>query len=97
MQELLICASGCTQKPGDVQVLLSKFQKSAVVLAMVCAKPRANSIKNAPSFAQFMVIASDDMWCVPHRIQLDKAKIMDLLLLCFQHEKTETVQKLWVL
>ena len=87
MQVLLICASWCTQKPGDVQVLLSEFQKSAVVLAMVCAKPRANSIKNAPSFAQFMVIASDDMWCVPHRIQLGKAKHLNLFIVCFQADK----------
>ena len=40
----------------------------------MCAKTRANTIKSAPCFAQFMVIASVVWCCVPHRFQLDKAK-----------------------
>ena len=70
-----------------MQLLLPTFQNYDVVLAMVCAKPRANSIKNAPCFDKFMVMVNVDWWCVPHLFQLDKAKIMNLLLLCFQHEK----------
>ena len=54
---------------------------------MVCANPKAKTSKIASCFAQFMATASAGGWCVPHIIQLDKAKIMDLLLLCFQHEK----------
>ena len=34
-----------------------------------------------------MALVSVDWWCVPHLVQLDKAKIMNLILLCFQHEK----------
>ena len=34
-----------------------------------------------------MVMVTVDWWCVSHLFQLDKAKIMNLLLLCFQHEK----------
>ena len=70
-----------------MQLLLPTFQNYDVVLAMVCAKPRANSIKNAPCFHKFMALVSVDWWCVPHLVQLDKAKIMNLILLCFQHEK----------
>ena len=54
---------------------------------MVCANPKAKISNIAPCFAQFMAIANADWWCVSHIIQLDKAKIMDLLLLCFQHKK----------
>ena len=54
---------------------------------MVCAKPRANTIKIAPCFHKFMAMVHVDWWCVPHILQLHKAKIMNLLLLCFHHEK----------
>ena len=42
-----------------------------------------------------MAIASADSWCVPHILQLDKAKIMDLPLLCFQHEKQKSFKNCW--
>ena len=42
-----------------------------------------------------MAIASVDWWCVPHIFQLDKAKIMDLPLLCFQHEKQKSFKDCW--
>ena len=70
-----------------MQLLLPTFQNYDVVLAMVCAKPRANTIEIAPCFHTFMAMVSVDWWCVPHLVQLDKAKIMNLILLCFQHEK----------
>ena len=66
--------SWCIQNPRDLQLLLPTFQNYDVVLAMVCANPRAKTSKNAPCFATFMAIASVDLWCVPHIIQLDKAK-----------------------
>ena len=84
--------SWCIQNPRDLQLLLPTFQNYDVVLAMVCANPRAKTSKNASCFAKFMAIASVDWWCVPHIIQLDKAKIMDLLLLCFQHEKQKMLK-----
>ena len=41
-----------------------------------------------------MALVSVDWWCVPHLVQLDKAKIMNLILLCFQHEKQTTFKTL---
>ena len=70
-----------------MQLLLPAFQNYDVVLALVCAQSRANTIKNAPCFGKFMAIVNVDWWCVPHLFQLGIAKIMNLLLLCFQHEK----------
>ena len=70
-----------------MQLLLPTFQNYDVVLAMVCAKPRANTIKTAPCFHTFMSMVNAGWWYVPHIFQLGKAKIMNLLLLCFQHEK----------
>ena len=34
-----------------------------------------------------MAMVNAGWWCVPNIFQLGKAKIMNLLLLCFQHEK----------
>ena len=34
-----------------------------------------------------MAMVNAGWWYVPHIFQLGKAKIMNLLLLCFQHEK----------
>ena len=77
----------------QVQLLLPRFQNYDVVLAMVCAKPRANTINIAPCFHKFMAIVNVEWWYVPHRFQLDKAKqIMNLLLLCFQLEKQKMLQ-----
>ena len=70
-----------------MQLLLPTFQNYDVVLAMVCAKPRANAIKIAPCFHTFMAMVNVDLWCVPHLFQLGIAKTMNLLLLRFQHEK----------
>ena len=70
-----------------MQLLLATFQNYDVVLAMVCAKPRANAINIAPCFHKFMAMVHVDWWCVPHILQLDNAKIMNLHLLCFQQEK----------
>ena len=70
-----------------MQLLLPTFQKYDVALAMVCAQSRANTIKIAPCFDTFMAMVNAEWWYVPHIFQLGKAKIMNLLLLCFQHEK----------
>ena len=59
-----ICSCCCCQH----------FKIFDVVVAMVCANPKAKTRKIASWFAQFMAIASADWWCVPHIIQLDKAK-----------------------
>ena len=53
--------------------------------------------KTAPCFVQSMAFVSVDWWCVAHIIQLGKAKIMDLLLLCFQPEKQKMFKTYWVL
>ena len=74
MQELCSC---CCQD----------FKNYDVVLALVSAQPRANTIKIAPWIHTFIAMVNVDWWCVPHLFQLDKAKIMNLLMLCFQHEK----------
>ena len=74
MQQLLICASWCLQNPEYVQMLLPHFQNCVVVLGMVCAKPRANTSKIPSCLAHFMALISVDVWCVPNRILLDKAK-----------------------
>ena len=71
------------------------FQIYDVVLAMVCAKPRANTIKIAPCFHKFMAMVNAEWWYVPHTCQLGKAKIMNLLLLCFQHEKQKMFKTIW--
>ena len=42
-----------------------------------------------------MVMVTVDWWCVSHLFQLDKAKIMNLLLLCFQHEKQKMFKTIW--
>ena len=61
---------------------------------MVCVQSRANTIKIAPCFDKFMAMVNVDWWCVPHLFQLDKAKIMNLILLCFQHEKQKMFKTL---
>ena len=41
-----------------------------------------------------MALVSVEWWCVPHLVQLDKAKIMNQILLCFQHEKQKMLKTL---
>ena len=59
-----------------MQLLLPKFQNYDVALAMVCAKPRANTINIAPCFHKFMAIVKVEWWYAPHRIQLDNATVV---------------------
>ena len=43
-----------------------------------------------------MAMVSVGWWCVPHRFQLEKAKNLNLPIVCFQHWAQEMFKNCWV-